>query len=411
MPKNIIFYFPYDKGAGGVNILFLRLADFLAEMSNYTVFLGDFDSGYMVTHNKNPKIGELRIVPDKMLDVPDDSIVIFQTISPWYIEDELHFRGDTKVLFWNLHPYNLLAYFRNYRKNIPRVFRLASPYVQHLIKKFVSIALSYRGLIFMDGENLRSAEYVIGKPIDRPFFVPVASETSKRLPFKSGNTFAWLGRLADFKVSILQHTMKKLSAYADSKKFKIKFDIIGDGPERSQIEQTAAGCEHSFFEICFTGEINHTQMEEYLKDNVNVLFAMGASALDGARLGLPTVLLDFSYQSLMLEYRYRYLFETEEYNLGREISGQKYKAIGRELTLLVDELRHDETYQAISSKCFQYYKDHHDVQSVSRKLLEAIEQCELRYEHIEALRHNKIMSTFKSVRRWMRGDGEELRSI
>lgn len=374
----------------------------MANNTNYNIYIGDYEDGYMVTHNKNSKVKELLLFENHKLNIPDDSIIVFQTISPWYIEDELKLKDETKLLFWNLHPYNLLAYFRNYREDIPFIFRIALPYIQHLMRKFATNLLTHDGLVFMDGENRMGAEEMLGKKIENPYYLPVAGETPNRFSFTYGNSFAWIGRLADFKISILVHTMEKLAEYAYVNTYEIKFHIIGDGPERWRVEKSASECENEYFKTFFVGEIEYLQIENYLISSVNVLFAMGTSALEGSRIGIPTVLLDFSYQSFEIDYRYRYLFETEEYTLGREIRHIGYKNDGLQLGELINELRDSKRYQVVSDKCFEYYYANHDVKSVSHKLLDAIERSNLRFEEIKSLRNNLVMNAFKISRKLVR---------
>ena len=402
IPKNIIFYFPSNTGAHGVNILFLSLANYFANNTEYNIFIGDYENGYMVTQNKNPKVRELYIIKNQVIDIPHDSIVIIQTVAPWHIENELNFHNDTKILFWNLFPYNLLHYFRDYRSNIPSLIKLGAAYPQFLMKMFVTILVEKNGIIFAMAEERRSAETVLDKKLEIPFYVPVFSDDPRKKTFKFNHQFAWIGRLADFKISILTHTIEKLSEYSKKEKYKIVFYVIGDGPDKSDVEYKASLCENEYFEVVFKGEVEHTQIEQFLTKTVCVLFAMGTSALEGGRLGLPTILLDFSYYPIGGDYKFKYLFETEEYSTGDEVGTLEYKGGYHSLDSIIDELRDENKYEKVGTLCYQYYQEHHDIKFVFKRLIDAIDRCDLRYEAIKSLRHNPIMKMFKAARKWMR---------
>lgn len=369
----------------------------MANTTEHTVYIGDYTDGYMVSHNKNAKVHELRLAEHRPLNIPEDSVIVFQTLPPWYISDELEMPDDTKILFWNLHPYNLLMYFKQKRKDQPFYYRIGSPYVQYLMKKFLSVLLQHDGIVFMDGENRKSAETILHKRIESPHYVPVAADSPNKVLFHYNSSFAWLGRLADFKVSILAETIARVSEYSTKEKHQIMFYVFGDGPDRKLIEQLANKFENDYFKLIFRGEIGYAEIERCLSSTASLLFAMGASALEGARIGIPTVLLDFSYQALKKTYKYNYIFETKDYTLGKEIDGLGYEEGSRSMHDVINELRNEDRYQEISSRCYQYYREHHDVNVVSQKLIEAIDRCNLRYVDIKSLRYNIIMKTFRVI--------------
>ena len=49
--------------------------------------------------------------------------------------------------------------------------------------------------------------------------------------------------------------------------------------------------------VNFLGTLRNNQLQSVLSQ-ANIGFAMGTSALDIANLGIPTILLDFSYQPI-----------------------------------------------------------------------------------------------------------------
>ena len=398
IPKNILFFFPYDEGPAGVNILFLRMADYLADDTDLKIHLVDYPNGYMISHNKNPKIGVLEFVPQQPLPIPYDSAVIFQTLPPWYIPNELKLREDTKLLFWTLHPYNLLMYFRLHRLRKPYYYSLGAVYLKHLMRRFTAILVQHRGIAFMDGENRKAAEEVIGTSIQKPVYVPVASGPVNRQAFKYFDSFAWLGRLADFKIPILFRTIEAAWRYSLEYKQKLNFHIIGDGPEREKVRKFAESLHSQYFEVQMVGEIEEREIEQQLASRASVLFAMGTSALEGARIGMPTILLDFSYNQVNSDYKYNYVFEACDYTLGREIGGDGYQPGSRSLEQVINELRDPDHYQRVSDRCCQYYSYNHDMAAVSHRLLEALRISELRYENITSLQNNIFMRAFKAVR-------------
>ena len=106
-----------------------------------------------------------------------------------------------------------------------------------------------------------------------------------------------------------------LELLASSFSFDLK--IIGDGPYLKNLISLKSKVS---YEIHFENEIKANQLDNYLINNCSILFAMGTAALEGAKLGIPTVLLDISYKKISKEYNYRWLYERDGMTLGENIN-------------------------------------------------------------------------------------------
>ena len=62
-------------------------------------------------------------------------------------------------------------------------------------------------------------------------------------------------------------------------------------------------------------------LEEFIRE-FDLIFAMGTSALDAARVGMPVVRLDYSYKLIGSNYRYKFLHQVEGYSLGDRIESK-----------------------------------------------------------------------------------------
>lgn len=387
--KNIVFYFPYNQGAGGVNVLFLRLAKWLADNTDRGVYLVDYPDGYMITHNDNPMITALPLVAGEPLALPEDATIVLQTMPVWHLPRELEIPRQTRFLFWNLHPYNLLWDFSIERNRGSLRMRLRTwvPYVY--LRKFVTVLLRHRGIAFMDGENASKSETITCLSITDPVFLPICAGYLDRHAIPAGRDFAWVGRLCDFKVTILTYTMRRLAAYAAEREKPIRFHVIGDGPDRDQVERTARDIEGPCFQTIFAGEMHPVAMNGYLTERVNLLFAMGASALEGARLGLPVVLLDFSFEPISGDYIYRFIQQTEQYNMGRDIDARCFEPGNRSLESMLDDL--ETNHAARSDETFVYYRENHSLQTIGERLLTILDACDLSYRELETLRDSVVL--------------------
>ena len=96
MNKKIYFCFPYKK-VGGVSIVFLRLSKELSNMG-YECYLIDYIDGYMSQHI-DPSVNLLEYDDKRSTHVPSNSIVVFQSMTPWSIFPNLSINPNANVVF------------------------------------------------------------------------------------------------------------------------------------------------------------------------------------------------------------------------------------------------------------------------------------------------------------------------
>ena len=88
--------------------MFSNLALYFAENLKLDVTIVDYEDGYMLSRlNKNKKIKKI-IFKDGENILISTNYLVLQSILPYAMRPELKISQDTKVLFWNLHPDNLI---------------------------------------------------------------------------------------------------------------------------------------------------------------------------------------------------------------------------------------------------------------------------------------------------------------
>jgi len=85
---------------------------------------------------------------------------------------------------------------------------------------------------------------------------------------------------------------------------------------------------------------------------------MGTSALEGARLGVPTVLVDAWESEYPSGYQFLWLHETESYLLGERLWENQDYTKGHSLKDVAETLCNDEMIISVSNKCIEYCKKH-----------------------------------------------------
>ncbi|EHH0795223.1 hypothetical protein ABMX92_18845 [Vibrio vulnificus] len=145
--------------------------------------------------------------------------------------------------------------------------------------------------------------------IDDKFIFPIPIEVPEMNKYNCKNfkSLYWLGRVdKDFKVWSLIEVLNNME--------KIQFDgcfnIIGDGDGIDLINQ-----DDYSFNINMHGKLPYKEMERQLLSDASMVFAMGTSALEGCKFGIPTLLVN-PLRKGEKNVVVRWAFESKGYSLG-----------------------------------------------------------------------------------------------
>ncbi len=359
----LIFYFPYPT-VGGASVLFVRLAQVLSKFTDCTLI--DLPNGFMAQNC--PVRVHLRSVSD-VKGLPIDGILITQTCAPWRISRIEEFPRSMRVFFWNLHPDNLSAAIVGGKSGYiaARLLEPLNPLLSYSrkskLKKFLQLALEHEGIAFMDSMNADKTIKSLGLNFS-PKLLPICSGNSPGLtglPKSSELSCAWLGRLESFKTPVLIHLIRRLDAIAS---IPVTLNILGDGLDLNKIKEIASTL--SRLQCKLLGSVKMEDIDSALVDH-DVLFAMGTSALEGARLGIPTICVDYSYYPIEGLLRFRLLDEVKGFNLAEEI-GPQHLEQRSSIESLLAEIKSNRS--VFARRCFDYWKQHHSPDMVAKAFID-----------------------------------------
>jgi glycosyltransferase involved in cell wall biosynthesis len=377
---SIYFAFPY-KGIGGCSVLFLRMANYLHGNNIANCFLIDYEDGYMARENKNLQLLEYG---KEKIRIPDYGVLVTQSTPPWSIYKHIEFSSQSRIFYWNCHPFNLVPTIPGIRK-ISTMPIVASILRRSILKKYyttVSAFVNYlndtNSLIFMDGENLRTTEKFLNINLKNPKLIPIPiePEENKWIKRESGVVnVLWVGRIVDFKFYPLLNALMELDKL---KNRNISATIVGSGDYINTLKKKCLQLKN--LNIKFIDEITHDKLKNFML-NYDLVFAMGTTALESSSIGVPTVLLDPSYGKVKHTYKFRWLYETKNYDLGsfsyHEECDNFKSSNSRGMNNIIGDL--DEDAQLISSRCYEYANGSHGLEKVSFMLVQALNKCRSTY--------------------------------
>jgi hypothetical protein len=410
----ICFYFPFEEDSG-VPVLFARMANELAiDNPDINFYFIDYENGAIARNTL--KVENIILIPFKDgVDVspPENVILVMQSFVPYHWPKELKPLPGTKIFFWNLHPKNFIpsllpiAFLRDLTYNNFAVYKSLSWFFPGTINKisgFVKLLLEHKSLCFMDETNYESTKkfLFLNDFVKEYLPVPVSgSNTGKRKINRQDYllhvNYCWVGRICDFKAYILVYTANKLSKIAKENAIHINYFIVGDGPFTAYVKENVL--ENSHFKVIYKGGMPHAGLDEFLLSEIDVVTAMGTSALEGAKLGIPTILLDFSYEKITGDYIFRSLYEIKNYDLGHSIGKKDMSEGNKSLENIVLTIL--ENYKEEADKAFNYYLNNHTSKAVGVKFIELSNNSNLNFGAIDAklLEKPKILEYYYNLKR------------
>ena len=402
--KKLIFCFPY-RGAGGVPLLFIRLGNHLKNQG-YNITIVDYIDGFMALNNDN-NLEFIEYKDNKEINIDKNSILVLQSMTPWSIYPSLNIDKNAKLFFITTIPTNFYPALPLVRDKILKGGIFAK-FIWHTILRdeyqkmiqFLKLGLEKKSFVFLDEDIVCNIINSLNIPINTPKLLPLFSNNSIKNQYlntviKSDNELivGWVGRIADFKVHILNKVIEDLKNYSDSNTLKIKFIIVGTGEK----ENILLKYNTENFSIQRINHIEPTRLDEQLL-KFDLYFAMGTSALDGARLGIPTIRLDYSFKKIEDDYKYKFLFDVKGYSLGENIDSKCYNDGLYTIDNVIEKTINQKN--DISTLSYDFYNKYHSLDSSAIKFIDFISNAKLVYGDLVAMNllHSKLYNLWKRLK-------------
>lgn len=372
----VYFAFPF-RGIGGCSVLFLRIAKFINQLKLANCILIDYVDGYMATAETGLPV--LNYGKDDIV-IPNGAIFVTQSTAPWSIYNDIRFSANSRIFYWNCHPFNLIPTMPGLRQ-LSTLFMISVVLRYTLLRKYYLLVSSFvdymnerNSLVFMDGENLAITETYLSLKIKSPKFLPIPVECKSPIWTKSECKeikILWVGRIVDFKYHILKYAIKSIN---NLKNHKITVEVVGTG---NYLERLIRDCEKfNNIKIRFVNEIDHQKLVAYMS-NFDIVLAMGTTALESSSVGIPTILLDPKYNKVDSSYQFRWLYDTSDYDLGSFTYHDRcHKTLipkAGSIEQLIEQFVTDPVF--ISKNCYSYVQSNHDINEVAIRFIKYLEKC------------------------------------
>ncbi|EGD7496634.1 hypothetical protein DP320_25900, partial [Shigella dysenteriae] len=184
---------------------------------------------------------------------------------------------------------------------------------------------------------------------------------------------AVLGRLCTDKIYSIINLLDNIEKLAFEG--KVNVHIIGDGPDKSIINQN----EYKKSNIIFVGTLSSDELEIYLAKYVDILFAMGTSVLEGASISLPSVIIPHNMHPISCD-SYVYLQDSKGYCLGwydDQFDELNLKPVS--LQSIFDDVYKNRNKAILGQKAYLYFEKNHSIENTIKPFKEILTKSSLFY--------------------------------
>ncbi len=361
----IVFFYEKDQKIGGSLLQFFNLSNYLSNQTEHDVY-------YVNCYNEN--ITELiKGTNVKFIDVNqfevqgfEDAVFVTPPNYVFLLLEKIHSLKNAKILLYDWHAYSsryLWSQFHDKNVDIAAIYKNVD---------------DKNAIAFMDEFTRLSCENITGF-LPQKRFIPVTKEIDSGRYSKVSRkkkdkiSLAYLGRLDSDKIySVINIADNLMETDFDC---PIEFHIIGDGNRRNLLDLSQYAGKITFV---FTSYLLGEDMYAYLQENVDVLITMGTALLNGAELGIPSVVVPIGNKRFYTN-QYTFLYEVTDYTLGWSYDMiPKLNYNFRTLETILREAVQQKEYHG--EKCYQHLLDHHQIDQAVELCLNSAQNTELTVE-------------------------------
>lgn len=402
---NIYIYNPSLR-TGGTDNLMANTALILSKNKSFNIKFIDYANSpiknYIISQSPNIEFINYK----KGLVTPvEDGILIMTLLSMKNIEENLDIDENVKLLLWSTHPDDGLKFLSSFNiwYHLPNKIRNLIPNILHYrfkkrISIFFDIASNSFSMIWMDQDNYCNNKIFYNLK-NIPLYLPITTKLpSYKVNYSSKDyinplNIYILGRLCDFKTYPLLALIDHFNLI--NKKYVL--NIIGDGIMKQHLENKL---KKNNIKANFLGTVNIDKLDDLMRD-ADLLIGMGTSVLEGAKLGIPSVVIDASYSPVNKnQIKLSWLFETPSGYIGTFIKKKSIPSYGYYLQDIISMISNINDRQNISTKTFNHWEQHFSPNVIEVKLTEFINKASLDYKmakyYFKKDRMSRIIDKIKS---------------
>lgn len=370
--NKVYFYFPSYIPSGGGEPFLINLMKYLLDYTNIQVAVIDFIDGTITTNFQDERVEYIAYDPNNYYFKLDENSILFTPLDRITTISRIANRQNVRILtiLWE----TIIGWDILCQKN--EINKLG-----YLLKKKDAVLSIDEGCAVRGGKPLG---VVFPQPY-LPIYFPISSKVLKSSPkliSKKQINFGWLGRLAYTKCLSLISLLESLYKSKDSRpKY---FHIIGNGLYENELKHIVEKYEDKITFI-FCGRMINEDRDNYITNNIDVLFAMGTSMLNGAALKIPVIGLHETNIPIFIN-KFLWIFDAQGLQLGQTNEKDNINPKAQQIDKVIEDIYDKGLKKEFGEKSYNYLVEHHaNIKKIGNIFVEALYNTSLTYKDLKKL--------------------------
>lgn len=364
------FYSEYRDLKGGYTTLIITLIRELHNIGKEVVLL-NYKNGLVARELRAEGI-ELSVVDREKLN-KDNADTFFYPSDIFIIPQFYKFFN----ALMDVNPRIIYYDINDHITNISHYKKIQFPF---LGKWFIKKLLSKKSLVFMDDTGVNNLRNEFHINVEQPLFLPISVPPEKSNQYLITKdsilneiNVSYISRSVDWKM----YPLKKILDDASHINQSLRFHILVDNKELFKRFIDISIYRTKGLSVEVYENIAPSQISKFLINHSDIYFGMGTTVLNAGALGIPTILMDYSFKSFPDNYRYNWLTKSQNFSLGRNID--KFSlSDGESLSTIFNQIKNFQKREELSKDVFHYVSSNHFAPNLIPSLVQYCDKSSFR---------------------------------
>ncbi len=399
-----IYFLNPTKNIGGNEIAFANVAKELSQSHpEIAIHIIDYKDGKMkeVMEKSDLPFTLEQYKKHTKIDTQENSIILLSShlyrMLPYneFLNETLNSNNDARLLLWNIDCTSYIPPFRyaglilqkigyiNFQKFLNPILPLLYWRQFKHIKRSYQSVFDKNGCVHMSDIQANSLKKALNIEFNEKI-IPVTSPPSlykkTSIETKEDNfQFTWIGRLEGSKYYSAINTCHQINSWAKHQNKKVTLTIIGSGTKSHKLEHDITPFKQ--ITIRHIGGLYGWELNQFLTEETDILFAVGMSMLEGCKTKTPTAFSSTDFTKKFTKNFTFFFTETSKGSLGA-YSNSKENTKLTDLDNLMQQYT-QEGAQEIADMCYRVYLENFSPEYVGREIFEAMNNTTLTIADLE----------------------------
>lgn len=377
------------NGIGGEVITYSRMAEWLSNNTDYSIYWADIPDGASFSYIEKCKHNNIKQIRLNVIKNEKETVTEFKdTVFPdnctvftngfFLLSNSVlkHIKGQNiRFLFYFVEPHT-------YTDNLQHKSWLIKIVKKIKLRKSLKIANANNALIYQDYPNFRNIANYCSQLNKRYLPIPIYHKQARQVwKFNSEDIrFCYIGRNCRTKNQTLYFFTQQLENYIQKyNNLSVTLHIISN---MEKTDKVYAKLKQRFpnVKIILQNTLYEKNLEKFLTENIDIVLGMGVSCLEATKIGLPAISAPAAHHKISLKTKVGTIADFKDFALGGYLNEDNGLHNGKLFSDLLDDIRRN--YNKYASTNYSFSSKHFNINTIMHDFLKYIDKTSFEHKDI-----------------------------